>query len=137
MNVADGTLRRASAICVAEMSTPVRSPTVGERAVIGMPGAAAQLEDVGAGGISSSGEVEEREPRGRRSQGAPREIALGDRVVAGGDDPLRDPSRGHVGPACSPTRSSTGWIVAVDDPERAERRLVGSASETRMYRASG
>ena len=90
----EGTSRRARSggrrpICVAEMSTPGQAATVGERRGHRHPGAAAELEDVGAGRDQRVREIEGPTPRRRRSERAPREISLGDPVVAGGDDPLR------------------------------------------------
>ena len=87
MNVASGTAARASSICRAEMSTPVTLPPGGERAGHRNAGAAAEVEDVGTRRDPLERRASQRSRVGGRSGVAPLVVALGDRVVAVGDDP--------------------------------------------------
>ena len=88
-NVAAGTFRRAASIWVAEMSTPVTvRPSASARGHRDA-GAAAELQDVAAGGDQLERQAEVAEAGLGGSEGAPGEVALGDRVVALGDDPFR------------------------------------------------
>ena len=89
------------------------------------PGAAAELEDLGAGGDQRVGAIQGGPARRRGSQRAPGEVAIGDPVVAGRDD-----GGGIVhGDRHDPTISSTGWIVP-STIRNAPSEGSSSASET-------
>ena len=70
-------------------------------------------------GSARSASAEVAEPRLGRSESAPLEVPLGDLVVAVGDDPFRVHRAGSV-----PDQQLDRVDLAVDDPPRAEGRLV-------------
>ena len=88
-NVASGTAARASSICRAEMSTPVTCRPAARARVIGTPAPQPRSRTSAPGGMRSSALASQRSRVGGGSGVAPRVVALGDRVVAVGDDLAR------------------------------------------------
>ena len=133
-NVAPGTFARARLDLRRRDVDPGHIPAVGERRGHRDAGAAAQLEDPGAGRDQIARQAQVREPRLGRPERAPLEIPARGRVVAAGDDPTR--IGGVVTQASVATSSSTGK-TSPSTIRHAASAGSGSARETSRYSASG